>query len=363
MMEVDGMTGELDVSALPEATGVYAIYDDKSVLMYIGLSRQIRQSVANHAKSIGALEAPSLITSVRVAAVPGAGKELLKELWQQWIKEHMDDGGDIPQGNLPQDAPGADPRWRTQSSAQANAPLKLAPPSGIYNMDEALEAVRKAVTKHPVIIFMKGTPGMPQCGFSARSVGILREIGVPFDAVNILDGAANPMIRDAVKQYSNWPTIPQLFLGGKLIGGADIIGQMYENGQLEPAIRRAVAGEADDGSSGSSSKAGSSVRLGEIGLVNDARRPTASQLSATLAKSFALEGLWILDESASHEGDAGAMEMGLSGESHFRVEVVSPNFKGLSSLERQQQVFAALSGVMPRIHALSLVTLTPEELA
>merc|ERR1740122_777432 len=99
-----------------------------------------------------------------------------------------------------------------------------------------MEAIREAVTKHPVLLFMKGTPVMPQCGFSARSVGILTSIGVPFDSVNVMDEVANPGVRDGVKEYSNWPTIPQLFVNGELIGGADIIAEMQATGQLEKTL-------------------------------------------------------------------------------------------------------------------------------
>jgi len=86
-------------------------------------------------------------------------------------------------------------------------------------------------------------------------------------------------------------------------------------------------------------------------------------MSLLLSQAFELRGLRIVDESAQHEGDPGALEMGLQGESHFRVELAAPEFEGLSPVQRQQRVFDSLADVMPRIHALSLVTRTPAEAA
>lgn len=361
MTDVDAITAELDVSNLPEETGVYAVYDVNSKLQYIGLSRQISKSVEAHAKAIGASEAGSLISSVRALPMPGESKEMLKATWEKWIREHMDNGGEIPPGNLPEGAVGSDTRWRNTKPANTKAPLNLAGARGITSMAEAVESVKEAVQKNPVVIFMKGTPTVPQCGFSARSVSILREIGVPYDSVNVMDNVGNPGVREAVKEYSKWPTIPQLFVNGELIGGADIIGEMYQAGTLQTLLKSAGAGKAAAAGGPSAAAGTTTAERGEILLINDARRPTASTLSRILNENFDLYGLRIVDDSAQHEGDAGAMEMGLQGESHFTVEIVAPDFDGLTPVQRQQKVFAALSDVMPRIHALSLVTRTPVE--
>lgn len=332
-------------------------------MQYIGLSKQIRKSVENHALNIGPREAGSLISSVRVAAMPGATKELLKGTWESWIKEHMDGGGEIPAGNLPENSPGSDPRWRSQRN-QAKPSLNLGGVAGITSAEEAMTAVKKAVEQYPVIIFMKGTPVMPQCGFSARSVGILKEIGVPFESVNVLDDQTNPGIRDAVKRYSNWPTIPQLFVKGQLVGGADIMSEMFESGQLSKTLRDAVTGASTAGAATASTGAAAVPAVkGQISLVDDPRRPTATALCKALNTNFQLYGLRVMDESSQHEGDAGALEMGITGESHFKVEIVAPEFEGLTPVQRQQKVFQVLSDVMPRIHALSLVTRTPAEVA
>jgi monothiol glutaredoxin len=91
------------------------------------------------------------------------------------------------------------------------------------------EAISQAIGEHPVILFMKGTPEAPACGFSARTVAALQSLGAPFAAVDILP---DPRIRQELSAISNWPTIPQLFVEGELIGGADIVAEMYESGEL-----------------------------------------------------------------------------------------------------------------------------------
>jgi monothiol glutaredoxin len=103
-------------------------------------------------------------------------------------------------------------------------------------METTPEKIEKEIKAGKVVIFMKGTPESPQCGFSARAVGILRETGYPFHTVDIL---ANPDIRATLPQISNWPTFPQVFVDGKLIGGSDIVGEMYESGELQTLLKEA----------------------------------------------------------------------------------------------------------------------------
>jgi monothiol glutaredoxin len=100
--------------------------------------------------------------------------------------------------------------------------------------NEIREAIREAIAEHRVILFMKGTPEAPACGFSARTVAALQALEVPFAAVDILP---DPRIRQELSALSNWPTIPQLFVGGELVGGCDIVTEMYESGELEQALR------------------------------------------------------------------------------------------------------------------------------
>ena len=89
--------------------------------------------------------------------------------------------------------------------------------------------IQKYIDSSEVLLFMKGTPLFPQCGFSARVVQILKHSGVPFASVNVLE---DPEIRDGIKEFSNWPTIPQLYVKGEFIGGCDIVTEMYQSGEL-----------------------------------------------------------------------------------------------------------------------------------
>jgi monothiol glutaredoxin len=104
-------------------------------------------------------------------------------------------------------------------------------------------AIQEAIAENDVILFMKGTPEAPRCGFSARTVAALEAVGAPFAAVDILP---DPRIRQELSALSNWPTIPQLFVRGELIGGADIVAEMYESGELAEAIGVEPPADAPD---------------------------------------------------------------------------------------------------------------------
>lgn len=99
----------------------------------------------------------------------------------------------------------------------------------------AQELIKKQVTEHPVVLYMKGTPDFPQCGFSANIVRILRACGVQdFFSVNVLEDSA---IRQGIKEFTNWPTIPQLYVNGEFVGGSDILAEMYQNGELQKLLK------------------------------------------------------------------------------------------------------------------------------
>ncbi|MDQ4041298.1 MAG: Grx4 family monothiol glutaredoxin [Actinomycetota bacterium] len=95
------------------------------------------------------------------------------------------------------------------------------------------DAIQQAIDEHPVILFMKGTPDQPACGFSARTVAALQELGAPFAAVDVLP---DPRIRQELSAISDWPTIPQLFVDRELVGGCDIVTEMFESGELAQAL-------------------------------------------------------------------------------------------------------------------------------
>ena len=103
------------------------------------------------------------------------------------------------------------------------------------------EAISGAIAEHDVLLFMKGTPERPACGFSARTAAALDALGKPYAAVDILP---DPRIRQELSAISNWPTIPQLFVSGELVGGADIVAEMYESGELAQVLGVEAPGDA-----------------------------------------------------------------------------------------------------------------------
>jgi monothiol glutaredoxin len=97
------------------------------------------------------------------------------------------------------------------------------------------EKIKEQVTTHPVVLYMKGTPSAPQCGFSAHAIKVLNACGV--DNVYSVDVLAEPDIRQGIKEYSNWPTIPQLYINGEFVGGSDIVSEMYQSGELQKMLQ------------------------------------------------------------------------------------------------------------------------------
>jgi monothiol glutaredoxin len=124
------------------------------------------------------------------------------------------------------------------------------------------DAIAEAISENRVILFMKGTPDMPACGFSARTVAALQATGAPFAAVDILP---DPRIRQELSALSNWPTIPQLFVDGELVGGCDIVTEMFESGELHETLgveRPAASAEAPVGAEPAPRPMGVENRLG-----------------------------------------------------------------------------------------------------
>lgn len=107
-------------------------------------------------------------------------------------------------------------------------------------MSTAIDRIQSAINGNKICIFMKGDRLFPQCGFSAATVQVFEHLGAPYGTVDVL---SDPELRDQIKAYSNWPTIPQVYIDGKFVGGCDIIRELYENGELQAMVKSAV-GEA-----------------------------------------------------------------------------------------------------------------------
>jgi monothiol glutaredoxin len=100
-------------------------------------------------------------------------------------------------------------------------------------MSDATNRIGEIVKNNEVVLFMKGTPLFPQCGFSSRAVTILEHLGTPFESVDVLQ---DPEIRQGIKEYSDWPTIPQLYVKGEFVGGSDIMLEMFQSGELQQLV-------------------------------------------------------------------------------------------------------------------------------
>ncbi len=108
-------------------------------------------------------------------------------------------------------------------------------------MSDTNSRITEIVSAHDVVLFMKGTPLFPQCGFSSRAISILEHLGVAYDSVDVLQDAE---IRNGIKEFSDWPTIPQLYVKGEFLGGSDIMMEMYEAGELEQLMSDAGVARA-----------------------------------------------------------------------------------------------------------------------
>jgi monothiol glutaredoxin len=98
--------------------------------------------------------------------------------------------------------------------------------------------IQSDITANPVMLYMKGTPQFPQCGFSSRVVQILNHMGLKFASANVLE---DPALRDGIKAFSNWPTVPQLYVGGEFVGGCDIVTEMFQSGELQELVQEKAA--------------------------------------------------------------------------------------------------------------------------
>lgn len=204
------------------------MYDKNEKLQYIGLSRKVAVSIANHIQDL-----PDYTHSVKVATVPDPSKDNLTAAWKQWIQSAVEANGSIPPGN----APGSQQQW-VRKALRAKAELKLTPGKGLQDLTCTVEDLLDSVVKsNKVVAFIKGTRTQPQCGFSHKVLTMLNEARTDYEVVNVLDEQYNPGVREAIKSYSQWPTIPQLYIKGEFVGGADIIEEMNEKGELKQMLQ------------------------------------------------------------------------------------------------------------------------------
>ncbi len=183
------------------------------------------------------------------------------------------------------------------------------------------EKIRKQLAENPIILYMKGIPANPQCGFSAKSVSILNATNIPYAYVNVLEA---PFIREKLPGISHWPTYPQLFVNGELVGGCDIIEEMSNNGSLLPLLTSAVPKKAETANAG-----------------------------LTTSEVVQLVRLGIKDADVMVQGEG----------CDLLITVVSPQFSDLSLVKKQQLVMATLKEPLAsgKLHAVSIKAYTPDE--
>ncbi|KAL8152600.1 hypothetical protein V2J09_010360 [Rumex salicifolius] len=211
---------------LPSGTGVYAVYDQANELQFVGLSRNVAASILAHRKSV-----PELCAAVKVGVLDEPDRNALTEAWKSWMEEHIEAAGKIPPGNEK-----GNTTW-VRAQPKKKADLRLTPGSHVQLTVPLEQLIDQLVKENKVVAFIKGSRNAPLCGFSQRVVAILESQGVEYESVDVLDEEYNSGLRETLKNYSNWPTFPQVFVGGELVGGCDILTSMYESGELSSLLK------------------------------------------------------------------------------------------------------------------------------
>ncbi|VVB02592.1 unnamed protein product [Arabis nemorensis] len=211
--------------SIPADSGVYAVYDKSEELQFVGISRNIAASVSAHVKSV-----PELCGSVKVGIVEEPDKAVLTQAWKSWIEEHIKVTGKVPPGNK------SGNNTFVKQNPRKKSDIRLTPGRHVELTVPLEELIDRLVKENKVVAFIKGSRSAPLCGFSQRVVGILESQGVDYETVDVLDDEYNHGLREKLKNYSNWPTFPQVFVKGELLGGCDILTSMYENGELSDML-------------------------------------------------------------------------------------------------------------------------------
>ncbi|KAF5199852.1 Bifunctional monothiol glutaredoxin-s16 protein [Thalictrum thalictroides] len=212
---------------LPSDSGVYAVYDNNNDIQFIGVSRSIAASVLSHRKSV-----PELCSSVKVGVVDEPDRTTLTQAWKSWMEEHIAVTGKIPPGNE-----SGNGIW-VNRAPRKKPDIRLTPGRNVQLTVPLAELIDRLVKENKVVAFIKGSRSAPLCGFSQKVVGILDSQGVDYESVDVLDEEHNLGLRETLKNYSNWPTFPQIFVNGELIGGCDILVSMQEQGELASLLKK-----------------------------------------------------------------------------------------------------------------------------
>ncbi|VFQ89330.1 unnamed protein product [Cuscuta campestris] len=225
-VSVPSEQGAID-AVFPKASGVYAVYDSNGDLQFIGISRNLAASVLSHKISL-----PDLCSSVKFDVVDDPDKTALTQSWRSWIEEHIAVTGKVPPGN-----DSGNTTWIHQQPKKKKTDLRLTPGRRVQLTVPLEDLIDRLVKENKVVAFIKGSRNAPLCGFSQRVVAILESQGVDYESIDVLDEEHNNGLRETLKRYSNWPTFPQVFVNGELVGGCDILMSMYEKGEIASLLK------------------------------------------------------------------------------------------------------------------------------
>ncbi|KAK6943473.1 Glutaredoxin, partial [Dillenia turbinata] len=223
---------------LPSESCVYAVFDKNDELQFIGISRNIGASVTGILCWSFALPLSGVvdfdcvewcdggvsieITSYIVGVVDDPDRSALTQALKSWMEQHIGATGKAPPGEHHMD----------RQAPRKKADIRLTPGRHVQLTVPLEEHIDRLVEENKVVAYIKGSRSAPICGFSQRVVGILENVGVDYETVNVLDKEYNYVLRETLKSCSNWPTFPQIFVNGELVGGCDILSSMYEKGEF-----------------------------------------------------------------------------------------------------------------------------------
>lgn len=173
-----------------------------------------------------------MIVKLQVGVIDEPDRAALTQAWKAWMEEHMAVTGNVPPGNEPGNS-----TWVRQPPKQ-KPDLRLTPGRHVKLTVPLEDLIDRLVKENKVVAFIKGSRSAPMCGFSQRVVGILESEGVDYESVDVLDEEYNSGLRETLKKYSSWPTFPQIFVNGELVGGCDILSSMYEKGELADLFKK-----------------------------------------------------------------------------------------------------------------------------
>lgn len=220
-----------DLYAIPEhwrRPGLYGIYAKDGVLQYVAAVEDVARAIEIH---IDVIKDPARVYAVRMITLNHVEEAPIGEMAENWVMALDKSGLPVPPGNT-DDAP----EWRVER-APRNA--SFSPSARSDTSDSHVdEEIRSLLRTHRVVLFIKGTRETPRCGFSQAVIEMVeKQLGNEFVCIDCLDSIKNPGLREGIKRFSNWPTIPQLYVNGDFVGGCDIVQGMEASGELSSVLR------------------------------------------------------------------------------------------------------------------------------